>query len=130
MKLHSHAKQSNLAQYQDYFANFLPGILGQVLIEGLKSLTCQVAIEVTDSGDKPWLLVVKKGRLVHVGHTGPEPSCRYVLNVSTLIEIITAQCTPQDAFFETRIHIEGDIEQGLQLSTVLEEFFEQYPYGK
>jgi predicted lipid carrier protein YhbT len=130
VKLDSDTKTHRLSQYHDYFETFLPSILGKVLIEGLKSLNCQVAIEVTDTDDMPWILVVQKGRLVHFGHTGPEPICRYLLDLETLIDVISARCTPQDAFFETRIHIEGDIEQGLQLSTVLEEFFERYPYDR
>lgn len=116
-------------EYQRYFTEFLPGIIGRQLIAGLKGLNCQVAIRVTDLEDPDWFLVVEQGCLAHVDHDGPEPACRFELNVATLVEVITARRTPQDAFFSGDIQITGDIEQGLQLSTVLEEFFERFPYG-
>lgn len=114
--------------YRRYFAEFLPGIVGQLLMEDLKSLTCQVEIDVTDSGDAPWRLAVEQGRLTQVTRKGPDPQCRYVLDLDTLMDIVTAKCSPQDAFFEMRIEIEGDIERGLELSTVLGAFFERFPF--
>lgn len=114
--------------YRRYFAEFLPGIVGQLMMEDLRSLSCQVEIEVTDSGDAPWRLAVKDGRLTQIDHEGPEPQCRYVLDLNTLIDVVTAQCSLQDAFFDMRIEIEGDIERGLELSSVLGAFFERFPF--
>lgn len=114
--------------YHRYFTEFLPGIIGQLMMENLKDLSCQAEILVTDSGDAPWRLGIEQGRLMHVDQEGPDPECRYVLDIDTLIDIVTAQCSPQDAFFEMRIEIEGDIERGLELSAVLEIFFKTFPY--
>lgn len=124
----SHAKPAGYDFYRQYFTEFLPGIVGQLMIDDLKSLTCQVEIAVTDSGDAPWRLTVEQGRLTHVSHDGPDSQCRYVLNLDTLTDVVTAKCSPQDAFFEMRIEIEGDIERGLELSAVLEAFFEGFPF--
>ncbi len=114
--------------YRRYFEEFLPGIVGQLMIENLRGLSCQVEIVVTDSGEAPWSLAVEQGRLMHVAREGADPECRYVLNLDTLIDVVTAKCSPQDAFFEMRIEIEGDIERGLELSTVLGAFFERFPF--
>ncbi len=44
------------------------------------------------------------------------------------VEVVTARCTPAAAFFDTRIDLEGDMEMGLKLSTVLEPFFRRFSY--
>ena len=40
----------------------------------------------------------------------------------------TVYKTPQEAFFDLRIALEGDMEMGLKLSTVLEPFFARYAF--
>jgi len=111
-----------------YFTGFLPTILGQLLIEDLRDLTSDFEIAVTDGGSPPWRLAIEAGRLVRVGHDGPEPRCRFSLDAATLAEVVAARCTPADAFFEKRIELEGDLEIGLELSTVLEPFFRRFPF--
>ncbi len=115
--------------HRPYFQDFLPGILGKLLIEDLESLSTCFEIAVTDAEDRPWRLVIERGRLVHVGHEGPEPVCRFLLDRETLLEIVRARCRPAEAFFEKRIELEGDMEMGLKLSTVLEPFFARFPYS-
>jgi hypothetical protein len=111
-----------------YFSEFLPGILDKLLIADLRTLTACFEIRVTDSGDPPWRLGIEEGRLTYVGHEGPEPVCRFCLDSDTLVEVVTARCTPSAAFFDSRIDLEGDMEMGLKLSTVLEPFFHRFPY--
>lgn len=111
-----------------YFSEFLPGILDKLLIADLESLTTCFEIRVTDGGDPPWRLGIEEGRLTYVGHEGPEPVCRFSLDSDTLAEVVTARCTPSAAFFDSRIDLEGDMEMGLKLSTVLEPFFHRFPY--
>ena len=111
-----------------YFSGFLPTILGQLLIEDLRELTNCFEIVVTDADTPPWRLALSSGRLVHVGHDGPAPACRFSLDAATLAEVVAARCTPAEAFFEKRIELEGDVETGLVLSTVLEPFFRRFPF--
>jgi predicted lipid carrier protein YhbT len=111
-----------------YFTEFLPTILGQLLIEDLRDLTSDFEIVVTDAGSPPWRLAIEAGRLVRVSHDGPEPRCRFSLDAATLAEVVAARRTPADAFFEKRIELDGDLEIGLQLSTVLEPFFRRFPF--
>ncbi len=114
--------------HRPYFEEFLPGILGKLLIEDLESLSTCFEIAVTDAGEPPWRLAIERGRLVHVGHEGPEPACRFRLDRETLLEVVRGRCRPAEAFFDRRIEVEGDIETGLKLSTVLEPFFARFPY--
>ncbi len=111
-----------------YFDDFLPGLMGRLLIEDLHDLTACFAISVTDESGPPWRIAIEAGRITHVGTDGPEPECCFVLNRETLREVIAARCAPAEAFFERRIEVEGDIERGLVLSTVLEPFFQRFPF--
>ena len=115
-------------RYRRYFGEFLPSILGKLLIEDLRGLTSCVEIEVMDAGDPGWRIAIENGRLSYVGHRGPEPACRFRLDLPTLLEVVAARCTPAEAFFDERIEIEGDLETGLKLSTVLEPFFQRFPF--
>lgn len=123
MKVDHDTQQSRL-----YFTGFLPGILNQLLLEDLKSLSCCFAIEVVDSGDPPWRLAMEHGRLTYVGPAGPAPACQFSLDAATLLEVASARVSPQEAFFDLRIQLEGDMELGLKLSTVLAPFFQQHPF--
>lgn len=118
----------NTQQCRLYFTTFLPGILNQLLLEDLKSLSCCFAIEVTDSGDPPWRLAIDEGRLTYVGPEGPEPACQFCLDAAALLDVASARVSPQEAFFDLRIQLEGDMELGLTLSTVLAPFFQQHPF--
>jgi hypothetical protein len=113
--------------HRRYFSEFLPGILGKLLIEDLTTLTTCFEIRVTDGSEPPWRLGIEEGCLTYVGHQGPEPVCRFSLDSDTFVAVVTARCTPSAAFFDTRIDLEGDMEMGLKLSTVLEPFFHRFP---
>ena len=110
-----------------YFESFLPALRGELLISGLRSLNCSLAVRVTDMEDT-WVLVIQAGRLEAVlRDTVPAP-CTFCLDTHTLIEVATGVLPPDRAFFDLRIEIEGDTALGLQLSTVLAPFFQQYPF--
>jgi predicted lipid carrier protein YhbT len=111
-----------------YFTEFLPTIIGRLLLEDLRELSDCFEIVVTDDAAPPWRLEIEAGRLVHVGHDGPAPACRFSLDAATLAEVVAARRTPADAFFDKRIELEGDVERGLVLSTVLEPFFHRFPF--
>lgn len=120
--------ESSREVHRRYFEEFLPGILGRLLIEDLRDLTSCFEIEVTDAGDPPWRLLIEEGRLVSVGSEGPEAACRFQLDTATLLDVVAARVVPAEAFFEKRIDVVGDVETGLQLSTVLEPFFRRFPW--
>jgi len=111
-----------------YFREFLPELFGRLLIADLESLTTCFAIDVTDVEGPPWRVRVERGRLVHVGHAGDEPLCTFQLDGATLLEVVAARVPPAEAFFARRIELDGDLELGLKLSTVLAPFFESFPF--
>jgi predicted lipid carrier protein YhbT len=120
---------TDLARVERYFRAFLPALRGRLLVEELHGLTTAFAIDVTDAPGPPWRLGVEAGRLVHVDAGGPEPRCRFRLAAETLLEVAAGRTPPSEAFFARRIEVEGDVEEGLRLSTVLEPFFRRFPYA-
>jgi predicted lipid carrier protein YhbT len=46
----------------------------------------------------------------------------------TFASIVCGKLAPQQAFFQRNIDIEGDVEMGLRLATVLAAFFRKWPY--
>jgi predicted lipid carrier protein YhbT len=111
-----------------YFTAFLPSILGRLMIENLRTLDAVFEIRLTDQPDAAWCMVVELGRLVFVGQDGPAPACRFALDTATLLDIVRGELAPQDAFFAMRVEIDDDVELGLKLSTVLECFFQRFPF--
>lgn len=114
--------------HEKYFEEFLPGIMNQLLLPELSTLTACFEIAITDVDTPAWRLAIEDGRLVYVGHEGEAPVCRYALDIDTLRKVVAAKETPQEAFFDLRIALEGDMEMGLKLSTVLEPFFARYAF--
>lgn len=121
--------RSAMADWQRYFTEFLPALKGRLLIDDLRDLTTCFEIAVTDGAQPPWRIAIERGRIVHVGQSGgPEPVCRFLLDAATLLDVARARCLPSEAFFDLRIELEGDMETGLKLSTVLEPFFRRHPF--
>ncbi len=111
-----------------YFENVLPDLRGELLLPGLRSLNCALGVRITDMEEAAWILVIQAGRLEAVMPGIGNTQCAFCLDTGTLLEVATAALAPDKAFFDLRIEIEGDMAMGLQLSTVLEPFFELYPY--
>ncbi len=111
-----------------YFTSYLPGLQGQLLIPGLRSLSCALGVALTDMDDAVWTLVVEAGCLAAIEEGAAQAQCVFILESGTLLEIVTGTLAPDRAFFDLRIEIEGDIALGLQLSTVLAPFFIQHAF--
>jgi len=111
-----------------YFAEFLPALTGQLLIPDLRDLTTSLEIHLRDRPESPWQIQIQDGRIEHVGQDGPSAPCRFTLDSTTFLEIAAGRLSSQEAFFAGNVDIEGDLELGLKLSTVLAPFFARFPY--
>lgn len=111
-----------------YFTEFLPELQGQLLIPGLRSLSCALGVALSDLADGSWTLVIEAGRLTEIRAGVDDATSVFLLDSGTLLEIATGTLAPDRAFFDLRIEIEGDVALGLQLSTVLEPFFKQHAF--
>jgi putative sterol carrier protein len=116
------------AHARAYFDDYLPTLRHQLLIEDLETLDASCRINVTDAPDGAWTLVIERGRLTRVEREGPVPEAIFNLSAETLLEVVTGELSPQQAFFSQRIDLEGDLETGMKLSIVLAPFFKRFPF--
>jgi putative sterol carrier protein len=104
------------------------GKLHQQLVKGLEGLSSVVSLTIHDGKPETWVLEITQGTLNSVSR-GPAPSeCTFVMGAATFEEIARGRCQPQQAFFEGRVNVEGDMEKALQVATVLTEFCKSYPF--
>jgi predicted lipid carrier protein YhbT len=110
-----------------YFDDFLTEKMHQQLLPNLKSLSATCRINVEDVG-RSWALKIEQGRLVKISHNSLDCQCEFLVNFDTFSRIVSGKLVPQKAFFKRKVDIQGDIETGLKLATVLAEFFQKWPY--
>lgn len=110
----------------DYFTLFLTGKLNQSLLPDLRSLTARFRIVTGHDGH--WSLDVQQGVLRSISRNGAAPQCTFTVDSNTFLEIVGGRLAPQQAFFNRRIEINGDIETGLRVASVLAQFFRKFPY--
>lgn len=112
-----------------YFTHFLREKMHKRLLPNLKNLSATCHIVVEDLPEQSWSLRIDRGRLEHISANGSDCQCTFLLHSDVFSRIVSGRLTPQRAFFEKRVDIEGDIETGLKLTTVLAAFFQKWPYG-
>lgn len=111
-----------------YFSVYLPKMVGRILIQDYRSLNAHFEVRLTDGENLTRGIVIREGRMTSIDSDELNPKVVYRLDCATLLEVISARVKPQDAFFDMRVEIEGDMELGLELGAVLEDFFRMYPY--
>jgi thioester reductase-like protein/predicted lipid carrier protein YhbT len=120
------AKSSNYI-VQRYFDDFLAEKMNKQLLPNLRSLSATCRINVEDVGCS-WALKIEQGRLVKISDNSMNCQCLFLVNYDTFCRIVSGRLVPQKAFFKRKIDIQGDMETGLKLATVLAEFFQKWPY--
>ena len=111
-----------------YFTRFLQEKMHQQLLPNLKNLSATCRIIVEDLPAQSWALNIDRGRLERISTNSIDCQCIFRLHSDVFSAIVSGKLTPQHAFFEKKVDIEGDIETGLKLTTVLAAFFKKWPY--
>ena len=114
---------------EQYFDSFLTDKMHRQLLPNLKHLTASCRITVEDLPGRSWSLRIDRGRLEEISQNGMVCQCTFSLHNDTFSAIVGGRLAPQQAFFQRKIHIAGDMETGLKLATVLAAFFKKWPYG-
>jgi 2-alkyl-3-oxoalkanoate reductase len=111
-----------------YFDVFLVDKKHRPLLPNLTRLnaTCRIVLE--DIPGKTWTLGIEQGCLERISYNGMDCQCTYTVNRQTFDAIVSGRLAPQKAFFQRKVEIDGDMETGLRLATVLADFFRQWPY--
>lgn len=122
------AAEGRKESVEQYFDRFLADKMHQQLLPNLKHLTASCRIMVEDLPGRSWSLRIDQGRLVEISLNGLVCPCTFTLHSDTFSAIVGGRLAPQQAFFQRKINIAGDVEMGLKLATVLAAFFKKWPY--
>jgi putative sterol carrier protein len=102
----------------------------KTIIPNLKSLNACFSIRLFDI-DKTFSFSVEKGILKKISAQNDSDSVfTFVLSSDTLREFVAKKVRPQDAFFEGKVEIEGDLEKALTLAPIFDEFFRNLDYDE
>jgi thioester reductase-like protein len=91
-------------------------------------LDLTVGIDVRGAGGGQWACKWVAGELVYVKRGLPEqPAVTYRTDPATFEAVVHGRQTPQEAFFEQRIALTGDVETGLKLAVLFGQFLAENP---
>ncbi|MBC8218927.1 MAG: SDR family oxidoreductase [Planctomycetes bacterium] len=122
------AAESSSYVVDRYFDHFLAEKMHKQLLPDLRSLSATCSIKVEDIPGRSWALRIEQGRLENISNNGADCQCAFLVDCDTFSRIVSGELTPQKAFFKRKIDIQGDMETGLKLATVLAAFFQKWPY--
>lgn len=111
-----------------YFSDFLAAKKNQSLLPKLRKLNVTFRIVLQPPVAQMWTLTIKDGMLISVLQGESDSQCAFRLKPETFLQIAAGKLSPQMAFFKRQVDIEGEIDTGLKLATVLAEFFQRFPY--
>jgi hypothetical protein len=105
------------------FYDHLRQKVGQHLIPNVHRLDTRFSIQLSDL-DTCFSLSIERGVLTElIDRRGYDDLFSFVLASDTLDELVGKRMKPQEAFFASRIEIEGDMEKALSLAPIFDEFF-------
>jgi putative sterol carrier protein len=110
-----------------YFDHFLPRWLGQPLLPGVTGVTVTFTVALTAPETFRRTVVIEDGRLRAIHVESALQDCTYTLDEGVLRRITAGRLDPRDAFFARRTQIEGDIEAGLRVASLMIDFFRRNP---
>jgi nucleoside-diphosphate-sugar epimerase/predicted lipid carrier protein YhbT len=113
---------------EKYFSEFLGGKLNQHLLKSMRNLSGVFSIQIEDGRSSTWLLEVREGELLSVSKNGRIAEWSYTMDVATFEKVVRGLYPPEEAFFDGRIDIKGDMEKGLYGAAALSDFCRTFPY--
>ncbi len=112
-----------------YFEDFFPRQPRRSPLAQTARLNLVTSFAIDGAGGGSWSIRWKNGDLVGVERgQAADAVVHYRTDAATFEAIVSGRQAPQEAFFEQRITIEGDIETGLKLAVLFAQFVRQFPY--
>ena len=111
-----------------YIEQFFPDALSRSVLASVP-IDATLGFVISGSGGGRWTCKLSGGKVVVIERISSLlPDVEFRLDVQTFAAIITGKETPQVAFFRRRIEIIGNIERGLKLAMLFNQFVREFPY--
>lgn len=104
----------------EYFTTLLKDRVNLADEPKISSLTAVIRFEMTDGDGGTWDVVVEKGLVKDILRNSKEtPTCTFKLSSAVLVDIIKRKITPQNAFFQRKVDIDGDMFIALKMNVLV-----------
>jgi nucleoside-diphosphate-sugar epimerase len=115
----------------EYLEKFLPTHAPESLLPRLANVTTNVAFHLAGRSGGSWICQIVNGNVVSVTNDSLSSApVNFHTTPDTFGEIVSGRISPQQAFFDRRIEISGDIETGLKLAMIFEKFVCEFPFDR
>src|SRR4030067_1997444 len=104
----------------EYFTHLLKDRVNLSDEPKISSLTAVIRFEMTDGDGGTWDVVVEKGLVEDVVRNSKEtPTSTLKLSGAVFLDIIKRKVTPQNAFFQRKVDIDGDMFIDLKMNILV-----------
>jgi thioester reductase-like protein len=112
----------------DYLESFFPHAARRSALVRIP-LTVTVGLDIRGPGGGRWQCRWADGELLAVRRAcGAASDVTYQLDVATFMAVVRGAVAPQEAFFDRRIEVAGDVETALKLAALFGRFVQESPY--
>jgi thioester reductase-like protein len=113
-----------------YMETFFPAQAPRSPLARAAALDLTIALDIRGQGGGQWSCRWAQGELAGVCRgLDARAEVTYRTDVATFAAVVAGRQTPQEAFFARRIDIAGDVEKGLKLTVLLQQFLKEFPYN-
>jgi nucleoside-diphosphate-sugar epimerase len=121
-------KASGSIDCAHYIEQFFPAALSRSVL-GSVPIEATLKFVISGSSGGNWTCKLSGGKVVSIERDSALPhDVEFRLDAQTFAAIVTGKQTPQVAFFRRRIEISGNIERGLKLAMLFNQFVREFPY--
>jgi hypothetical protein len=112
----------------EYFEELMFDRINMSPLPRIESLGIVIRFDIVGQNAGSWTIVVADGILRRVSRNHPDtlnkdvalnPACIFRLDGRTFMSIIRREITPQQAFFEKKVQIEGDMALALKMNVLV-----------
>ncbi len=112
----------------EYFEELMFDRINMCPLPRIESLGIVIRFDIIGQNAGSWTIVVAGGILKGISRNYPDllnkdialnPACIFRLDGRTFMSIIRHEITPQQAFFEKKVQIEGDIALALKMNVLV-----------
>lgn len=107
--------------HREYFESLFMDRVNKSTLPKIDTLNAVIQFRITDDDDDGiWNVVIEKGLVREVTkRTIDNPTCAFLLDSATFLSIVKREITPQQAFFQGKADIKGDILLALKMNILV-----------